>query len=298
MLDSLTLDQARMFIAVAEAGSFSAAARRLRRVQSAVSQSVVGLERALRVELFDRTGRRPVLTKAGEAVLADARELIRNAEAMRARAKALSGGVEAELAIAVDPLYPVEHLVAGLRTVEAAYPATSITLISAGLGGPERHLRAGTVTMAIYALETTAPRDLDSDYLMQIEMVPVVGATHVLARRAGPIERGELAETIQLVLTDAAGSTTWSRGVLSRRVWRFQDLRTRLEILLAGFGWCNLPAHVVRPFLKTGQLHRLHVDADVGFTLGLFAVRMPSKPYGPVARALLAELQRLTPQAT
>ena len=54
MLDPLTLDQLRVLVAVAEEGSFSAAARKLGRVQSAISQSVQGLETALGVTIFDR----------------------------------------------------------------------------------------------------------------------------------------------------------------------------------------------------------------------------------------------------
>jgi DNA-binding MarR family transcriptional regulator len=72
MLDALTLDQMRIFAAVAETGSFSAAARRLGRVQSAVSQSIAGLEDQLGVALFDRSGKTPKLTPGGTAILARA----------------------------------------------------------------------------------------------------------------------------------------------------------------------------------------------------------------------------------
>ena len=70
MLDRLTLDQLRALVAAGEEGSFSAAGRRLGRAQSAVSQSVQILEDELEVQLFDRSGKAPVLTEAGRAVLA------------------------------------------------------------------------------------------------------------------------------------------------------------------------------------------------------------------------------------
>ena len=88
MLDNLTLDQLRMLIAVAETGSFSAAARRLGRVQSAVSQAVQGLEATLRLQLFERDGKTPRLSDAGRIILNDARDLVRGAELLRARARA------------------------------------------------------------------------------------------------------------------------------------------------------------------------------------------------------------------
>jgi hypothetical protein len=75
MLDRLTLDQLRILVAVEEEGSFSSAARRLGRVQSAVSQSVQALEATLGVALFDRSERTPKLSDAGRALLADARQV-------------------------------------------------------------------------------------------------------------------------------------------------------------------------------------------------------------------------------
>ena len=76
MLDSLTLDQLRVLVAVAETGSFSAAARKLGRVQSAISQSVQSLENALGTTLFDRAGKVPKLNDAGQVILTDARRLL------------------------------------------------------------------------------------------------------------------------------------------------------------------------------------------------------------------------------
>jgi hypothetical protein len=67
MLDALTLDQMRTFVAVADAGRFRAAAIRLARVQSAVSHAISNLEDQLGVALFDRTGHRPILTAEGRA---------------------------------------------------------------------------------------------------------------------------------------------------------------------------------------------------------------------------------------
>ena len=76
MIDSLTLDQMRVLVAVADAGSFSAAARKLGRVQSAISQSIQTLETTLGLTLFDRSGKTPQLTDAGKALVGDARALI------------------------------------------------------------------------------------------------------------------------------------------------------------------------------------------------------------------------------
>lgn len=82
-----TLDQLRVFVAVIDCGSFSRAARELHRTQSVISYTIANLEAQLNVELFDRSKRKPTLTEAGKALLADARTVGMKVDAMRARAK-------------------------------------------------------------------------------------------------------------------------------------------------------------------------------------------------------------------
>ncbi len=70
MLEGVTIEQLRTLLAVAEEGSFSAAARKLGRVQAAVSQSIDRLEAQLGLRLFDRTARIPSLTQHGRSIIA------------------------------------------------------------------------------------------------------------------------------------------------------------------------------------------------------------------------------------
>ncbi|AFK56529.1 LysR family transcriptional regulator (plasmid) [Tistrella mobilis KA081020-065] len=108
MLDVLTLDQLRVFVTVAESGSFRAGAARLSRVQSAVSHAIANLEAELGLTLFDRTGHRPVLTAEGQALLSNARDILLRIDALKARARGLGEGVELELSLTVDTLFPID----------------------------------------------------------------------------------------------------------------------------------------------------------------------------------------------
>src|SRR6202012_2012437 len=105
MLDGVSLDQLRTFIAAVDEGSFSAASRKLLRSQSVVSETVSNLEDQIGVPLFDRSGRYPKLTPAGEVLLADARNIINNVDRLKARAKGIAVGREPELAVVVDVSY-------------------------------------------------------------------------------------------------------------------------------------------------------------------------------------------------
>ena len=128
MLDLLTLDQLRTFVTVAESGSFRSGAARLSRVQSAVSHAIANLETELGLTLFDRAGHRPVLTAEGQALLANARDILLRVDAMRARARGLGNGVELELSLTVDTLFPIRAVGAALTEMRATYPTVSIRL--------------------------------------------------------------------------------------------------------------------------------------------------------------------------
>src|ERR1700733_3487354 len=124
MLDGVTLDQIRTFIAAADEGSFSGAGRRLRRAQSVVSQTLANLEGLLGVKLFDRSGRCPMLTDQGRALLAVARAVEGNVDLFIAQAKSLAGGLEAELSVAVDAMFPMRTFIAAVAAFQKEYPTT------------------------------------------------------------------------------------------------------------------------------------------------------------------------------
>jgi DNA-binding transcriptional LysR family regulator len=292
MLDGLTLDQMRVLIAVAETGSFSAAARRLGRVQSAVSQSVQTLEETLRLTLFDRSRKTPVLTDAGRVVLNDARQVVQRADALRSHAETIAGGTEPELAFAVDPLFPTEILMGSLRALQDAFPCLSVTLLTEGLGATEQRLRDGQARFAIYCILATGADDLEADFLTHIAMVPVVAASHPLASEPGPLTRDVLERQIQLVLTDRSPLTANLKGsIYSSRIWRFADLATRLEYLLGGFGWCHMPWHMVRDHIDSGRLKQLEISQSEGLTMPIHVVRQRGTRLGPASQWLLANLK-------
>ena len=293
MLDNLTLDQMRVLIAVAEEGSFSAAARRLGRVQSAVSQAIQTLEENLRLTLFDRSAKTPVLTDAGRVVLNDARQVVQRADALRMHAETIAGGSEPQLAFAVDPLFPTDLLMESLRALQAAFPCLTVSLLTEGLGATEQRLRDGQARFAIYSILATGAEDLEAEFLTHIHMVPVVAANHALAREPGPLTREILEQQIQLVVTDRSSLTqNLKGGIYSARVWRFADFSTRLEYLLGGFGWCHMPWHMIGEHVRTGRLKQLDISQSKGLTMPVHVVRQRGTRLGPASRWLIADLQQ------
>lgn len=294
MIGNLTLDQLRVLVAIAEAGSFSAAGRKLRRVQSAISHSIQSLEEVQGVQLFDRSSRTPQFTEAGRALVAQARHVLRQAEVFERTAQSISAGLEPELSIAVDSFVPTQPLIRSLAGLQAQHPDLTVTLFTEGMGAAERRVRNGSAILGLCALLPSTIQELQAAALTQVTLAPVVAPDHPLAKETRTITRDILAEHVQLILTDPLQVPGPSFSVVSPRVWRFVDIARRLEFLLAGFGWCTMPLHLVEPHLQSGRLVRLAID-DPGLlpgSIGLFAIHDRHRPLGLGARWLLAELQQ------
>jgi len=295
MLDPLTLDQLRVLAAVADHGSFSAAARRLGRVQSAISQSVQSLESTLGIALFDRTARTPVLTEAARVLLADARQVLRDAETLRARAASIAAEIEPELTLAVDAVFPNPALMASLRALREAFPHLPVTLFTEQLGGVEYRLRDGSVRLGIFPpLPHDAP-DLELRFLIAVPSVAVVAAGHPLAREPAPLTREVLQRHVQLVLTDRTPlSAGFSGNVIGLQIWRFADQGSRLDYLLGGFGWCHMPRHLVDQHIAAGKLVQLDIAEQRGnpFSFPLHVGHLRGRPPGRAGRWLIDDLSK------
>ena len=130
-----TLDQLRIFLAIAEEGSFNRAAKKLGRALSVVSYGVTALEGQLGVKLFEREGsRRPELTEAGRALLADARAVADETDGLMARARGIRQGLETELSLAIDVMFPSSAIAQVLRDFQAVFPTVDLRLHVEALG--------------------------------------------------------------------------------------------------------------------------------------------------------------------
>lgn len=294
MLGNLSLDQLRVLVTIAETGSFSAAGRKLRRAQSAISQAVATLEALQGVVLFDRSGHRPQLTEVGRVLVEQARLVLASAARFEAIAASTHAGVEAELALAIDPLVPTEPLIESLRALRERFPDLLVSFSTEGLGGSLRRLRGGSAALGICLLLPAVPEDIMAYPLLQVGLRPVVAPQHPLASLGRPATRADLEPHVQLVLSEPVESAEGNYGILSARLWRFVDLSRRLDFLLAGLGWCRMPEHLVAEHLRSGKLVALAIDDDPSPREGLmiYAAHRRDRAPGPAGRWLLETLRR------
>jgi DNA-binding transcriptional LysR family regulator len=283
-----TLDQLKVFLAVAEAGGFAAAARTLQRATSAVSYQIDTLEAQLGVALFDRSAtRRPELSVAGRALLGEACAVVGGVEALRAKTRGLLAGLEAELSLAVDVMLPTWRLVDAARAFQDAFPTVSLRLHVESLGAIAQLVLEGAASIGISGPQRGASPDLLATAVGEVELVPVAAPDHPLARQA-TILPGEARRHLQLVLSDRSPTTRdQDFGVLSLNTWRTADLSAKRALLLAGVGWGSLPRGMIENDLQTGALTALNLPDWPAPRVPLHLIHRTDTPPGPAARWLI-----------
>ena len=294
MLDNVSLDHLRMFIAAADEGSFSAGGRRLRRAQSVISQTLANLEAQLGVKLFDRSSRSPVLTNQGLALLAEARAVVSRMDDFKARAKGMSDGLEPELSIVVDVMFPLDQLTSAIAAFQVEFPATPLTLHVEALGAVLQPVMERRCAFGVMGSLPTAPAHLTLERLLSVGMAFVAAPSHPLASLKGPIPARVLAQHRQLVLTDRSElSQGKDFGVFSANTWRLADLGAKHAFLRAGLGWGGMPLGVVETDLADGSLVRIRIEdiPDTRMLMPMSAVFRTDRPPGPAGRWLIERLK-------
>src|SRR6202043_818989 len=225
MLDAVTLDQFRTFIAAADEGSFSAAGRRLGGAQSVVSKTLANMEGQLGSPVFERSGGVPGLTEAGRALLPDARAVASNVDAFKARARGLAGGLEAELSVAIDVMLPTPILTHAVSEFSLRFPDVPLRLYVEALGAVLQPVLDGNCAFGIIGTLPAVPTSVVRERLMEVQMVPVVSPSHPLGRHPRPVTINDLSGHVQLVLTDRSSlSKGMEFGVVSAKPWRLAGL--------------------------------------------------------------------------
>src|SRR6478752_7750756 len=183
-----TLDQVAVFLAIVETGSFTAAARKLGRAVSVISYAIANLENQLGVTLFARAATaRPQLTDAGRAILSDSRNLAIAVDGLLAKARGLISGLEAEVSLVVDVMWPAKKLVKALDDFRRKFPTVALRLQVETLGAVTHAVMRGTAAFGI-----SGPLELASDLLVRgpagsVKLVPVAAPTHPLASMPEPV---------------------------------------------------------------------------------------------------------------
>jgi DNA-binding transcriptional LysR family regulator len=251
----MDLRQLASLVAVAETGTFSAAATKLHTVQSNVSTHVARLEKELGVTLVDRSAGR--LTDEGEVVVARARRVQAELEALTADVASLRDEVEGQVSLGVIGTTARWLMPPLLTAVAERHPKVRILTLEANTTALLPQLVAGSLELGVVNLPAIDP-EVVVEPLFEEELILVVPPDHPLAR-ARRVGIKELAQhellltppgtSIRVLLDEAAEAA----GVELRPKAELNGLRLIASLCFEGFGAGVLPATAIPRWLTTGN---------------------------------------------
>lgn len=280
-------DSIELFLAVIERGSFSAAARALGKVPSAVSMGIANLEADLGYALFDRSHREPVPTPMANALVPHARLIFDQLKQLRVHAIELSLGLESKLSIGVVADIHTGRLMAAIKVIAERYPLLEVEVLSAPQDDVLAMLHSGRVSVCL-AFAGLSMNGLERFQFVGTErMIATLAAENSLLQ-GNDLLLEDLVPLRQIIVASRDRPISQTRPLVGESYWRTDTLAMAMEMVEAGLGWGNFALSVVQPLLDTGRLKRLDFrNIENGLVMPVHAVWLKSQPLQKGALALV-----------
>ena len=262
-------NQIKTFLAVAELESFSRAAERLHITQPAVSKRIRQLESDIRVELFDRIGKRSILTPNGRAFKPHAERILQELQSYRSSLSRQQLTPSGSLSFATSHHIGLHRLPQALREFKIRYPRVDLDLHFMDSEDACVAVANSELELAIVTLPEDADDKLECEAIWIDDLVVVMAADHELAAQQ-EIDPAHLLEHAAILP---------SRGTFTRKIINnlFATSKDKLDIILetnyletikvmvsANLGWSILPQSMVDSSLTSHHLSGLDVHRPLG----------------------------------
>ncbi|WP_043529897.1 LysR family transcriptional regulator [Litchfieldella xinjiangensis] len=293
-MSRVTLAQWQMLAAVIDHGGFAKAAEAVHKSPSTLNHAVHKLEEQLGVQVLELSGRHVRLTEAGEMLLRRARQLIESAAALEDVAERLSEGLEAEVILAVDQLFPPDALAHALETFSSTYPLIRVQLHETVLNGGIEMLYDARADLVISGL---APQGFLGEPLVSVTFVAVAHPSHALHRLGRELDLRDLEQHRQLVVRDSALRQSMDAGWLkAEQRWTVSHLDTSIDMLTRGLGFAWVPVTRIGELLAAGDLVPLPLNAGGVREVPMQLFFRDRDRAGPATHALAGALSRAVQQ--
>lgn len=258
-MSRVTLAQWQMLAAVVDHGGFARAAEAIHKSPSTLNHAVHKLETQLGVQLLEPVGRQVRLTESGDMLLRRARQLIENAAALEDVAGSLAKGLETEVVLAVDQIFPADALARALETFSSEYPHVRVQLHETVLNGGVEMLYDGRADLVVSGL---AAQGFLGEPLTSLRFIAVAHPDHPLHRLDRTLDLRDLEQHRQLVVRDSALRQSMDAGWLkAEQRWTVSHLATSKDMLERGLGFAWFPETRIVDALESGRLKPLALNA-------------------------------------
>lgn len=289
MASDITLEQWRTLAAVVDHGGYARAAEALGKSQSTVSHHIQRLEELLGTRVLRLEGRRAVLTQVGEVALRRARAVLAEAGDIEAAARTLAAGVEAEIGIAVDTVFPNQIILPAFEHFMNDFPHTRIELYETVISGISDQLSRNQVHLGI---TPQVPQGWLGDHLLDLDFICVAHPDHPLHHLGRPVTERDLRQHRQLVVRESGSrreaNRTWLR---SEQRLTVTTMGTQIQALCQGLGFAWSPRLKISRELESGLLKPLPLAHGSRRIAGLYLVFADRAGAGPATLALAERIK-------
>ena len=256
------IEQLKMFVYAVELGSFSASARELGKVQSAVSQGISNLEIDFNVQLFDRSTRKPTLTAQGQQIFKQVKAIILQVEDLNSSVNAINNQEEGLLRIALDDALLLPSLPKVLDKFSRTFPATEVELMAAASTDVNRLVSQDRADIGLMFTDLAFHADSEPCFIGNLPFVAVCHPDHALA----DVSVAKLPDFIshrQLILRGNKGKVIDHFPVVAGKVWWANSFVAIKEMIVhSSVGWAYLPSYLVEDEIQQGKLNQINVSFD------------------------------------
>lgn len=289
-----SFEQLKIFVTVCECGSFSAAARQLKRAQSGVSQAIANLEISINQELFNRDKNTPVLTEKGKALLPIAQSILHQQKYFDQKVESLEREHEYELVIAIDESLMNDDVLQILAALAEKFPVTDFEIITTSTFDVEALVKKGKAQVGIVYADGELKVDMDFFTLGHVRFLTVVSPEHELASLS-VVNDAALKGHRQLVHRSSKRKELWFSYGISSKLWYANTHQTLMELACKGVGWTIVPEHSVMSLLDQNKLVALPIAHEFdGWLTPMGCLVSRSHVFGPVLEELLSSLQTIS----
>ena len=291
----ITLKQIQTLDAVVREGSFQAGAHALHKTHPSVINLLKKLETRQGFTLFDRSGYRTTLTKAGQAFYRHALRLLDNQEALEDLARHLRQGKETRLGIVIGDVTPLAATLRILRGFADLHPHVQLDLGFENLSGPRERLLDGEADLIVHHMDSADPR-FEYQSVTRVAIIPVAAPGFIDIEVGADTRYEALKPYLQCIIRDTArhGEKDSYFVLENAPCMTVGDQHTKKAVILQGMAWGHMPDFMIADELETGVLESIAGRYIKGINIDIVVARLGAGQKGIMAECLWQYFQDKT----
>lgn len=250
-----------MFVEVTNCGSFSACARKLGKVQSAISHGIASLELDLDTQLFDRSTRKPSLTMAGQRLLPYANAILQQSLEFQSIVESEKKGVESLIRLALDNALATPKLNSILAQFHERFPTSCLEIIERPSPEIINLIKCDQANIGLMLCDIPFNKDVELSFIGELPFYAVCSKVHPLSKEKS-ISAHQLIQQKQIMARGETEKTSEVLPIVSTNIWWTNSFLTIKSLVLEGVGWAYLPTHMVDKLIEKGELTNLNMTFD------------------------------------